>query len=99
MSRIQQARQQSRISRLVVSCSVLLLAPSMGAGAGALVAWLSPSEELGWAGLLALPAWLALEVFLSSLAEAFGGYSKAMRFWAALAVLAGFYGVWLTLRV
>jgi hypothetical protein len=85
-------------SNFLVSVAAPLLAGLFGVAAGALVAWIDPSDKFSWVGLAALPLWLLLEAFLEGAVEIFGRSSKWSRIAAASAVLVGFYGAWIALR-
>ena len=85
-------------TKFLAAVTAPLVAGLFGVAAGALMAWIAPSDEFSWVGLAALPLWLLLEAYLEGAAELFGRGSKWSRIGAASAVLVGFYGAWLALR-
>ena len=78
--------------------ATVALAAGLGLGSGALVVWLAPSENFSWVGLAVLPLWFLLELFFECVVAVLGVRSRATRIASTVALLAGFYFAWLTLR-
>jgi len=74
----------------------VMLAGFLGVGAGALLAWIAPSDKFSLAGLAVLPLWFLLEVFFEAVAS--GADTRVMRVASGVAVVAGFYFAWFALR-
>ena len=74
------------------------IAAALGAGLGALVAWLMPAEDWSsWGWWLSIPAWLLLEIVFEAIVGIFGGYSKQARVIVAVSAFGGFYATWFML--
>ena len=78
------------------SVARVMLAGFLGLGAGALLAWLAPSDKFSLAGLAVLPLWFLLEVFFETVAS--GANTRVIRVASGVAVVAGFYVAWFALR-
>ena len=93
-----QQTSTSSIPSLGYAVGVTVLAGILGAGSGALMAWIAPSDKFSWAGLAIAPLWLLLEIYFEAVVAILGRRAKVTRVASTIAVLVGFYIAWFALH-
>jgi len=80
---------------LVITATISAL---VGAGAGVLMASITPVDKFTWLMLLLIPVYIILEGAFEIFVEVIGSYSRIARITVIIALLAGFYVTWFYMR-
>ena len=88
----------SKSKQFATSVGVVIFASILGALSGLLMSLIVPSDKYSWAGLAIVPIWLLLEIYFEGISDGFRQYDKVIRVVSTIALIAGFYVVFLGLR-
>jgi hypothetical protein len=91
---------ERRIGRVafVALLGAAVVAALVGAGAGALMAAITPHDKFTWFMLLLIPVYIVLEWSFEIFVAVIGSHSKTARIAVMVALLAGFYVAWFVVR-
>lgn len=88
----------SKGKQFATSVGIVIFAAIIGALSGLLMSLIVPSDQYSWAGLAIVPIWLLLDIYFEGISDIFGHYGKVVRIVSIIALVAGFYVVFLGLR-
>lgn len=80
------------------SAAATVGAAALGAIAGGIAASKLPGDKFMWTGIALVPLLALLEVFFKQLVVLFRGNASAARSTLAVAIVAGFYATWFSVR-